>query len=390
MTRLPCLPSLFALLLVGCAFDVGPGQDPAASAGDDSAAALDEYEALDALDVIDEDDLDAFGEDFPEEELLEESAGDEPFLDEDEEEPLDEPFLDSVADDELEGALYAALQAGAREAPVQRNKVFRVLNWNIAGGKENACRPDLIRRAVMRMVRETNGAVDFISLNEVCPAQYQAIRDALGRRWNKGADDKFSAFVRGGGSRVGNAIFSRRNLRAIHRIKVGEDRYGDRYLLCGLQQGRRVRVCSAHLTPADPKARTQLKRVMKRLERWWTDKGDTVILAGDLNLTADDRGLNAVYAKGANSRANPNNHGKYREWDDKDPVCKGYGERTLTGATSGPCGKGRKIDFVFARRNRIVNGNYSADTLNIPRDCTGVCSDHRAIRGRAKLKFLVE
>lgn len=189
---------------------------------------------------------------------------------------------------------------------------------------------------------------------------------------------------------MGNAIFSRRNLRAVNRIKVGEDHTGYRYLLCGLQEGRRVRFCSAHLSPADPRARRQLGRVLTRMERWWSEKGDTVILSGDLNLNADDEGLDALYAPGASSPNNPNNTGKYREWDDKDPVCKGYGERTLPWTTGGPCGKGRKIDFVFARRNRIVNGNYSADTLNIPSDCGGVCSDHRAIRGRAKLKFLVE
>lgn len=376
--RLP-LAVLSAFALTACAVDVGPGGDEAF----DADAEVIDVEVPFEVDPSDED---AFAEEFPEEQLLDEDVADEPFEDEAEEEALDEPFSDSFDDDDLESALYGALAA----APVQRSKVFRVLNWNIAGGKENACRPDLIRRAVVRMVKNTNGAVDFISLNEVCPEQYQAIREALRKRWGKKRADTFSAFVRGGGSRVGNAIFSRRNLRAVNRIKVGEDRYGYRYLICGLQQGRRVRVCSAHLTPADPKARVQLDRVMNRLERWWSEKGDTVILAGDLNLTADDPGLNKVYAPGSSTPNNPNNRGKYREWDDKDPVCKGYGERSLPWATGGPCGKGRKIDFVFARRNRIVNGEYNADTLNIPNDCTGKCSDHRAIRGRAHLKFLVD
>lgn len=370
------LALLIALPLTACGLDYGgPVEDEA---------------EVDVPFEVDPTDADAFAEEWPEEEVIESEPSDEPYADEAEEEPLDEPLLDSFEEDDLDGELFSALSAASEAAPVQRSKVFRVLNWNIAGGKENACRPDLIRRAVVRYVANTNGAVDFVSLNEVCPAQYQAIREALRRRWGKGKNAKFSAFVRGGGSRVGNAIFSRRNLRQVNRIKIGEDRYGYRYLICGLQQGRRVRVCSAHLTPADPKARVQMTRVLNRLERWWTRKGDTVILAGDLNLTADDFGLNKVYAPGASTRNNPANTGKYREWDDKDPVCKGYGERTLPWATGGPCGKGRKIDFVFARRNRIVDRQYSANTLNIANDCTGKCSDHRAIRGKAKLKFIVD
>ena len=108
--------------------------------------------------------------------------------------------------------------------------------------------------------------------------------------------------MRGGGSRTGPAVFSRRNLRRVDRIKLGEDQYGHRDVVCGLQEGRRVRLCSAHLTPGDGKARKQMTRVLKNLEKWWNEKGDTVVLAGDLNLTADDHGLNKVYAPGASTR----------------------------------------------------------------------------------------
>ncbi len=383
--RLP-LSLLAACSLTACVLDVGGPVDDGEALPAEVAM---ESEAEVPFEV-DPTDADAFAEEWPEEEVIESEPTGEPYDDEHEEEPLDEPLSDSFEDDEQDSELFSALAAGSASAPIQRSKVFRVLDWNIAGGKENACRPDLIRRAVLRYVRNTSGAVDFISLNEVCPAQYQAIREALRRRWGKDRDARFSAFVRGGGSRVGNAIFSRRNLRRVNRIKVGEDQYGYRYVICGLQEGRRVRLCSAHLTPGDAKARKQMTRVLKRLEGFWSDKGDTVILAGDLNLTADDHGLNKVYAPGASTRNNPNNHGKYREWDDKDAVCKGYGERSLPWTTGGPCGKGRKIDFVFARRNRIVDHQYGANTLDIASDCTGVCSDHRAIRGHAKLKFVVD
>jgi endonuclease/exonuclease/phosphatase family metal-dependent hydrolase len=268
---------------------------------------------------------------------------------------------------------------------------FGAIYWNIAGGKENGCATAKIRRAVMRYVRNAPDRIDFVGLNEVCPAQYRAIRDALRNYWNKSAGDKFSAFQGSGGSRVGNAIFSRRNIYGVTRHDVGQDQWGTRYLLCGRQVNRRIRVCTIHLSPGDTKARRQLTRVLNKLENWWSNRRDTVVIGGDLNLRPNDHGLNKIYAPGANTPNNPNNHGHYRELDDDDPNhCKGYGQRSLPNTTGGPCNAGGKIDFMFVRANRIVNGRYNARTLNIPRDCTGVCSDHRAVRGYATIKFRVD
>lgn len=268
---------------------------------------------------------------------------------------------------------------------------YRVLHWNIAGGKENDCQTALITAAVVAYVRDRD--VDFVGLNEVCPAQYDAIRDALRQEWAKGAAATFSAYVGDATPRVvGNAIFSRFNIAGVTTEKIGEDEFGDRNLLCAkIAASPHQRFCSTHLTPGDTTARVQLDRVLSRLEGWWTDFGDTVILTGDLNLHPDDVGLNAVYAPGANDPANnPNNAGSYRELDDADPQhCRGYGEGTVPG-TGGACQQGGKIDFIFARANRIVNGEYSADTLTVPTTCTGACSDHRAVVGQVKLRTRVE
>jgi hypothetical protein len=51
----------------------------------------------------------------------------------------------------------------------------------------------------------------------------------------------------------------------------------------------------------------------------------------------------------------------------------------------GPCRAGRKIDLIFIRANRIVDSRYGEDALNIPSDCTGVCSDHRPVIGHARV-----
>ncbi len=268
---------------------------------------------------------------------------------------------------------------------------YRVLHWNIAGGKENDCQTALITAAVVTYVQDRD--VDLVGLNEVCPAQYDAIRDALRQVWGKGAPATFSAYVGDATPRVvGNAIFSRFNLADITTEKIGQDEFGDRNLLCGkIAATPHLRLCSAHLTPGDAPARVQLQRVLTRLEGWWSDFGDTVILTGDLNLHPDDVALDAVYAPGANVPVNnPSNVGHYRELDDADPAhCQGYGEGTVPG-TGGACQQGGKIDFIFARTNRIVNGEYSADTLTVPTTCTGECSDHRAVAGQVKVRIRVE
>lgn len=284
-----------------------------------------------------------------------------------------------------------AFRPPAPSAPRVIEQTRRVLHWNIAGGKENACRTPGITRAVVRYVRERD--IDFVGLNEVCPSQYESIRDALRAHWGMGRA-RFSAFVGDGTGRiVGNAIFSRFEIRPATRQTVGSDRYGDRNLLCArLERWRHLRFCSVHLSPGDTLARRQLERVLNRIEEWWTEERDTVILSGDLNLRPNDSGLNAVYSSGANHpRNNPNNRGRYREVDDADPDhCMGHGESTTPNRTAGPCGTGVKIDFIFARENRIVDDRYSGNSLAIPGDCSGRCSDHRAVVGQYRLKVRLD
>lgn len=271
--------------------------------------------------------------------------------------------------------------------PTATEATYRVLHWNIAGGKENGCATALITRAVRRFVRDH--AIDFVGLNEVCPAQHAAIREALRAEWGLGPRRELSAYVGDGTGRVvGNSIHSRFGLEGVTRDRVGEDRYGDRNLLCGrVPSAPHLRFCSTHLTPADATAARQLDRVRARIEGWWTSRRDTVILSGDLNITPNHPALNALYTSAANTPNNPGNRGRYHEVDDDDPRrCPGYGERTVPRATGGPCRQGAKIDFIFVRENRIVDGRYSGDTLDIPSDCTGVCSDHRPVIGRARLR----
>ncbi|MBK7860337.1 MAG: endonuclease/exonuclease/phosphatase family protein [Archangiaceae bacterium] len=266
-------------------------------------------------------------------------------------------------------------------------KTYQLMQWNIAGGKENDCRPDLIARAVKRFV--VDHGVDFVGLNEVCPGQHEAIRDALRAAWGLGPNVPMSAFVGDGVPRiVGDSIYSRFGFSTVMHQQLGTDVYGSRNLVCGKSNAEpHVRFCGTHLSVGDGPASSQMRTVLDRLELWWTNNGDTVFLTGDLNLTANNPGLDPVYSSQVNTPNNRNNTGKYHELDDADPAhCPGYGERSTPGTAGGPCQMGGKIDFIFARQNRIVNDTYSAETLNIPTDCTGACSDHRPEIGTVKVK----
>lgn len=266
---------------------------------------------------------------------------------------------------------------------------YRVMQWNIAGGKEHDCRGDAVTGAVLRFVRERN--LDLIGLNEVCRSQFDSIEAALRRHWGKSGSATFAAY--GSGGRVGNAIFSRFDIHDVTRHRIGEDRYGYRSLVCGRLRTRpHLRFCSTHLSPATSLARPQLERVHTRIEGWWTNQEDTVILTGDFNLEPNDGAFNVIYSELANHPTNnPGNRGDYRELDDADAAhCRGYGERSVPRTGGGPCHVGRKIDLMFVRRNRIVDGRYGQDALNIPTDCGGICSDHRPVIGHVRVRVRLD
>lgn len=298
-----------------------------------------------------------------------------------------EETWDAGTDAPEEDAGVPSPDAGAAPETTVVEATYRVLHWNIAGGKENDCRTDLIARAVRRLVVNRN--IDFVSLNEVCPGQHEAIRDELRAAWGLGASASFAAYQGDGTPRiVGDSVYSRFGLAAVTHLQLGTDQYGTRNLVCGRVTGEpHLRFCSTHLTVGDTGASSQLRTVLNRLEDWWTTNGDTVLLAGDLNLTANHPGLDPMYSSNVDTPNNRNNTGRYRELDDADPAnCPGYGEHSTPGTSGGPCGTGGKIDFVFVRQNRIVGGDYDGDTLDIPGDCTGACSDHRPLVGHAKVR----
>jgi hypothetical protein len=114
--------------------------------------------------------------------------------------------------------------------------------------------------------------------------------------------------------------------------------------------------------------------------------GDTVIIAGDFNAQPDYGRMNGWYSSSLDVPNNSNNTGHYRELDDTDDRCLGYGERTQTDPTGGPCGLGKKIDLIFVRENKLV-GTYSGNSLSISSACGGPCSDHRIVTGTVTVRI---
>jgi len=66
-------------------------------------------------------------------------------------------------------------------------RTYRLMQWNIAGGKENACRGPAIARAIRRFVKMHE--IDFVSLNEVCQGA-SSIRFATSSAKNGGSPPK--------------------------------------------------------------------------------------------------------------------------------------------------------------------------------------------------------
>ncbi len=279
------------------------------------------------------------------------------------------------------------------------DRTYTVWLWNIAGDKihDGATGNGVITQAADSIVRRGAGLVAF---NEVCENQYQALVGELrGRGW---PDDpqNFSRFApsrTAGNAEIcqdkayGNAVFSKAPLGIAERVELphiaGPER---RNLLCApVLDGGSTRFCTTHLTTSDPgevnpNQTEQLRFVRDRLESYHR-AGETALIAGDFNVQPDDPRLDSYYSAGADPTNNPGTHtGAYRELDDSDTNCPGYGEWTFDKEQRlAPCGtKKWKLDLVFVRESDLA-GPYSADALGIPTGCTGAgaCSDHRVVVG---------
>ncbi|MFG1842082.1 endonuclease/exonuclease/phosphatase family protein [Micromonospora sp. NPDC049175] len=289
------------------------------------------------------------------------------------------------------GLLLAVGLAGPAQAATV-TATYTGWTWNVAGWTiHRGVTNDGLIPALADSIR--NRAANFAALNELCWSQYKAVQaNLLASGWPQD-DTNFSRFeahseTACGGEPFGVALFSRAPLGAANRYALAADGTSERRkLLCAPLEARpHLRFCTTHITPSNAVINgkninvTQLDEVRGRIDSFAAN-GDTVLIAGDFNAQPHYGRLDSWYSTTLNTPNNGANTGAYRELDDTDSRCPGYGETTVyDGNTEGLCGQGKKIDLIFVRNDRIA-GSYSGDSLAISTTCGGPCSDHRIVIG---------
>lgn len=309
-----------------------------------------------------------------------------------------------------------AAPAGAAEVPTTTS--YGVWHWNVAGSSMHAGLTDT------GMVTEAVGSIkaqdpDFVSFNEICRTQYEAIRDLLAAEpspWTTATDYARFATTRKAGTGIcqgesfGNALFSKNRLGTSRTYVLPPDYTAeeaaadpgveDRSMLCApLFDQPRMRFCTTHITGSNrrlpnpltsPKINQQQLNAVRDILDGFATAGDAYLLAGDLNARPGYTRLDSLMKA-------------HTELDGADPLhCPGYGEWT---AVSTPpdddpaaCASNEgnvKLDFVLARTDRM-DGTYTADSRAIPTTCrlddapNRPCSDHRVLIGSAHLTVTTE
>ncbi len=292
-------------------------------------------------------------------------------------------------------AVVATAVGLAWPAQATTTATYSLLTWNVAGwAMHRGSTTDGLVTTISSSIQDSGA--QLVALNEVCEDQYRALVASLrAAGWPDDPTD-FARFEPHGpdycgGQAFGVAIFSTAPLGAASRYVLSSDGTPEgRRLLCAPLASRvHLRFCTSHVTwvndvvDGQRATATQLNEVLSRLESF-NAAGDTVLLAGDLNAQPQFQRLNAWYSSAVATAQNASNTGAYRELDDTDPRCPGYGETTTPGTRGGLCGQSPKIDMIFVRANRIV-GSYSADSLAIP-SCGAIpCSDHRMLFGTVRV-----
>lgn len=290
-------------------------------------------------------------------------------------------------------AVAAATTAVALAWPARATltATYSVWLWNVAGwAMHRGSATDALVPTVSSSI-QGHGA-QLAALNELCEDQYRALVAHLRAAGWPEDPTNFARFepqgaTACGGQAFGVAVFSRAPLGAANRYTLPSDGTSEgRVLLCAPLAARpRLRFCTTHITPESSVIDgrnvndTQLDAVHRRLESFAV-AGDTVLLAGDLNAQPHFPRLDTWYARSVATPHNSANTGAYRELDDTDARCPGYGETTTPGTRGGRCGQSPKVDLLFVRADRVV-GSHSADSLTIPACGAAPCSDHRALVG---------
>ncbi|WP_052721083.1 endonuclease/exonuclease/phosphatase family protein [Actinoplanes rectilineatus] len=303
-------------------------------------------------------------------------------------------------------ALLLVPVTAPQAAQAATTKRLTGLQWNVSGGwkYQTGGATTLMINTLFDAIMSRNPIPDFVALNEVCQSQYSALITKLQATDWPADETNFARFqatrnAEAGpdnpdvcqGNPVGIALFSRQPLGAAIRIPLEPNPAFDkdeiRHLLCAPTTTMTVKYCVTHITPTPfgTAGKAQLEQVLGHVEQFEA-AGETVLVAGDFNGTPRWPEFDVWYHPSVDTTANSGNTGNWREMDDADPYCLGYGEGTTKATTGSPCGTGTKIDMIFFPNDRLA-GQHSGDSLPLSTCGNELCSDHRIVWGWADLSI---
>ncbi|GAA3513677.1 hypothetical protein GCM10022220_61380 [Actinocatenispora rupis] len=279
----------------------------------------------------------------------------------------------------------------AQRAAASTTVSYRIWHWNIAGHAYHlGSTTDGIIEAMRGSISYRDP--DFVSVNEMCHSQYDAMIDQLQNMgWPQDPLNfaRFEPMLPAGdpticaGTAYGIALFSRFPLGTTDRYTLPSDGQPKaRKLLCAAVKATpQVRFCTTHITTVQSYQQSQLDYVRGVLDGYRA-AGGTVLIAGDFNVQPHETPLDPWYVPAVDTVNNGNNSGAYHELDDQDPICPGWGEETTENDVGGgACGQARKVDMVFTGADRLIS--YWEDPQPIGSICGAhrdlPCSDHRIV-----------
>lgn len=297
---------------------------------------------------------------------------------------------------------------------------FRVLEHNIAGGPEFHGEPQALDY-VNEQIANENFSPDVVLLSEVCASQRDDFVDAH-PDWHV----YFSVMISNqrtcsdpdtDNRRQGQLLASPYPLTDMTNDNLGypdTDEYEDgekrvkRFKLLCADVGvpgyatDEFRACVTHLRAFGDddaqKARRAQLRAIKDIaaHRIW-DRGQSMIVGGDLNSFPHESSMDSLYYLTRDGKYE--GYGDFYEADQSDP--KNFDDRAdgITCAphgcrTAAPTMKQKKYDYVFFSRNRVRNGVSAMPmrygTVGCDPDAddrTKRCSDHRLYRAYGDFRF---
>lgn len=259
-------------------------------------------------------------------------------------------------------------------SPRQRTTVGQ---FNMYGNKGHHGDPELddedgIVPAIVRSVEDRNPT--FMSLNEACQSQTDALEEELGGRYKVffapitryDGDGNVGGVECDDGSAYGNAVLYRADFADDIRgtsYNLGTPQYDDedgnerRGAACVSSASKGTTFCAVHLTAeggdeGDDARDTETRKLRDYLDRDYP--GNTILFGGDFNATPGSDSLNNIY----DPRYGGDAEGRFKEVDSTGGSGLFGGCRTGGNTHGGVGGRhvfGSKIDYIFTTPDVEIN-----------------------------------